>query len=287
MHQTNNEELELFVRPAHRWLFWIAVIALLAAAFPIWTYDYFVLLRFLVCPCFLFLAYRAWEFEETGRIFVMATLAILFNPVVPVHLHRSTWQFVDIGAGLLMFSCLINIRAIPSWMMRKLHNTGFGSVVLVLVAFVVGLCWLSGLAQNETDHCALAVVQPESVDQQEEALVKNNGQCLEPDPNDPELDMPPSQSLLPPPPSGPVCDKTAENSLDADPEFQALADEVFKDVKRPQMYESVNKDDKTINRDSNEPIQEGDSELDAKAESDQTHSGAPIPGLPTVATTEE
>lgn len=76
--------------------------ALLVALAPL-PYGFYTLLRLVVTGAALFLAYSEYQALQrvTVWIVVLAALAILFNPVVPVHLTREIWAPIDIAAAVL------------------------------------------------------------------------------------------------------------------------------------------------------------------------------------------
>lgn len=71
-------------------------------------YGYYTLLRWIVCGVAAFAAVRASELGKSGWVWPLATIALFFNLIIPVHLERETWAFIDIGvAVLLLISILI------------------------------------------------------------------------------------------------------------------------------------------------------------------------------------
>ena len=72
-------------------------------------YDYYVLLRWLVCGVAAFAAYRAYEISAKGWCWVLAIVALFFNPVIPVHLERGTWEFIDVGVALLLLVSIVAV----------------------------------------------------------------------------------------------------------------------------------------------------------------------------------
>ncbi|MGE4183208.1 MAG: DUF6804 family protein [Limisphaerales bacterium] len=96
--------------------FWarvVAIVMLLAAVGP-WPYDYFTLLRLVVCAVTAFGAYRAYEHRQTtsttwrtrqqGWVLALAVIAFLFNPLVPIHLERGTWMVIDVSVALVLIA---------------------------------------------------------------------------------------------------------------------------------------------------------------------------------------
>lgn len=69
-------------------------------------YGYYVLLRFVCCACFAFLAFRFYETARIGWGWTFAVIAIIYNPFIPVHLTREIWTVVNI------FTIIIAIASI-------------------------------------------------------------------------------------------------------------------------------------------------------------------------------
>ena len=68
---------------------------LLIGPFPL-PYGYYVFLRWVTCSMAGFTAYIAYQWEAKWAIWIFILIAILFNPVIPVHLTKEIWPFVDI-----------------------------------------------------------------------------------------------------------------------------------------------------------------------------------------------
>jgi hypothetical protein len=103
----------------------IAVLMLIGTAGPR-PHWYFHLLRWVVCTvAIVFAAYgsstnRAWA----GWVF--GVLAVLFNPVVPVHLARKTWQPIDAAAGIAFVVGAVLIKTASTFQRTgpALHERG-------------------------------------------------------------------------------------------------------------------------------------------------------------------
>ncbi|MGH9878865.1 MAG: DUF6804 family protein [Nitrososphaerales archaeon] len=71
-------------------------------------YDYYVLLRWVVCGVSVYGAWIALELDKAGWFWCFGIIALVFNPLIPFHLSRETWTFIDIaGAMLLLGSILV------------------------------------------------------------------------------------------------------------------------------------------------------------------------------------
>jgi len=73
----------------------LAAAGMLFAALARHSYDFYTLLRWVVCGVSAFAAVRAADAQQTGWVWAFAIVALLFNPVIPVHLKRDTWAFID------------------------------------------------------------------------------------------------------------------------------------------------------------------------------------------------
>lgn len=80
---------------------------LLWALYPDNPYGYYVLLRFVCCACFAFIAFRYRESGKEGWIWVFAIAAIIYNPFIRVHLSREIWSVANIATVILTSVSLI------------------------------------------------------------------------------------------------------------------------------------------------------------------------------------
>jgi len=88
----------------------ISIILLLMAVFAKWPYGFYTLLRIVVCGSSLYVALSAATLNKTFWVWLMGAVAVLFNPLIPIHLHRSTWQVIDFITGVVFAISLAPIR---------------------------------------------------------------------------------------------------------------------------------------------------------------------------------
>ena len=81
----------------------IAVAIALLLAFADWPYAYYQLLRWAVCGISGYSAYKAHEEKMFVWAWIFGGIAILFNPIAPIHFARETWQFLDVASALVFF----------------------------------------------------------------------------------------------------------------------------------------------------------------------------------------
>jgi len=88
----------------------IIAIALLFWSLDKHPYDYYTILRFAVCGVTAYGAWFASEIKNQGWAWCLGIIAVLFNPIFPVHLDKKTWGFIDIGVGIILIVSLILLR---------------------------------------------------------------------------------------------------------------------------------------------------------------------------------
>ena len=83
----------------------IAIGLLIWAVVQPMPYDFYTLLRFVVCGVTAFGAFNIYE-KSQGAAYVYGGIALLFNPFFPIHLSKDTWQVIDI---ITVFTILLFI----------------------------------------------------------------------------------------------------------------------------------------------------------------------------------
>lgn len=59
-------------------------------------YGYYVLLRWVCCAVFGYLASQAFACKQQGWVWGLGLTAAVYNPIVPVHLTRDIWSVVNV-----------------------------------------------------------------------------------------------------------------------------------------------------------------------------------------------
>jgi hypothetical protein len=85
--------------PPDKLWFIIPSVLLLVALLPL-PYGYYTLLRIAVFACAGYLAYVSLGASQRGSLVTFSIIALLFNPIIPVHLDRDIWFFIDIGVAV-------------------------------------------------------------------------------------------------------------------------------------------------------------------------------------------
>ena len=75
---------------------------MLFAAIARHGYDYYTLLRWIACGVCAYTVYQAVQSNKIMWVWIFAVAAIVLNPIIPVHLKRDTWAFIDVAVALLL-----------------------------------------------------------------------------------------------------------------------------------------------------------------------------------------
>jgi hypothetical protein len=87
----------------------VAAVMLLAAVGE-WPYVYYQLTRWAVCAATVFVASTAWKFKQAWAVLVFVFVAVLFNPLLPFHIKRESWQVIDLLAAAIFVVAMVLLR---------------------------------------------------------------------------------------------------------------------------------------------------------------------------------
>lgn len=88
---------------------YVAVGMLWIAAAPL-PYGYYTLLRLVVTIVFAWAAYVANQRKHNILPYAYGILALLFNPIIEIHLEKTLWAIIDIAAGIFLLATLRHIK---------------------------------------------------------------------------------------------------------------------------------------------------------------------------------
>ena len=91
---------------------YIATGMLLIGVLPL-PYSYYTLLRIVATVVFLWPAFVSYSRKEKMLPWAFAATAILFNPLVKIHLTKELWVVVDIVAELFLLLSKSKIQEVP------------------------------------------------------------------------------------------------------------------------------------------------------------------------------
>lgn len=75
-----------------------------------WPYGYYQLLRFVVCGVSVYIAYMAYNWQKLWATWLFGFIAVLFNPLIPIHLSRELWQPIDLACAVLFVVILFVLK---------------------------------------------------------------------------------------------------------------------------------------------------------------------------------
>jgi len=89
----------------------IASAMLLWALYPENPYGYYVLLRLVCCPIFAYLAIEAYAKEKAGWTWTLAITALIYNPIIRIHLSREIWSIINVTSiGIAVSSVFSKVK---------------------------------------------------------------------------------------------------------------------------------------------------------------------------------
>ena len=81
---------------------------MLLGALGQWPYGYYQLLRFVVCGVGGYIAFVVFKWKELWAMWLFGFIAVLFNPLIPIHLPREIWRLIDIACALLFATVAVS-----------------------------------------------------------------------------------------------------------------------------------------------------------------------------------
>ena len=75
-----------------------------------WPYGYYQLLRFVVCGVAVYVAYTAYTWQKIWATWLFGFIALLFNPLAPIHFSRELWQPIDVICAILFIVIIFVLK---------------------------------------------------------------------------------------------------------------------------------------------------------------------------------
>ena len=83
--------------------------AVLFGALGRWPYGYYTFLRWVTCAAAVVVAYCSYAYAKPWGIWGFIFIAALFNPILPVHLSRQSWQIIDLATATAFIAAAFTI----------------------------------------------------------------------------------------------------------------------------------------------------------------------------------
>ena len=84
----------------------VVVAGMLVWALVRHPYGYYTLLRWVTSGVSVYCLILAIPSKRTGWSVTFGSMALLFNPVIPVHLDRGTWSLIDLAAAAVIVTSI-------------------------------------------------------------------------------------------------------------------------------------------------------------------------------------
>jgi hypothetical protein len=88
----------------------VAIVMLLWAFNPDNPYGYYILLRWVCCGIFIFLATRAVAFGIQGWAWIFGITAGVYNPILRIHLNREIWSVVNVATIIVVLASVFALK---------------------------------------------------------------------------------------------------------------------------------------------------------------------------------
>ncbi len=76
-------------------------------------YGYYQILRWVIAGVTGYSAYLAYEQGKNAWTWILAIIAILFNPIAPIHLDRETWSVLNnIIVAAIIFTSIFKMKVV-------------------------------------------------------------------------------------------------------------------------------------------------------------------------------
>lgn len=89
----------------------IAGVMLLWALNPENPYGYYILLRWVCCGTFAYLALKAHSQGKEGWVWLLGVTAVIYNPIIRIHLTREIWSVINIATVIPTVLSIYVVRA--------------------------------------------------------------------------------------------------------------------------------------------------------------------------------
>lgn len=117
--------------------------AMLVGALAPWPYGYYNLLRWVTTSIAVLVAILALRWKRTWTVPVFVFVAILFNPIWPVQLSRSTWQPIDIGTAVLFALAAVVVKPPPNSIRQWIIANKKWIIAILLIIGIFGVLYLT------------------------------------------------------------------------------------------------------------------------------------------------
>jgi hypothetical protein len=93
-------------------LVWLVPVVLLVVAASRLPFGYYTFMRIVTCGIAAVIAFAGFRDRPVVQAWsvLLALVAVLSNPFVPIHLDRQTWFYLDLGSAAVFVAHLVFVR---------------------------------------------------------------------------------------------------------------------------------------------------------------------------------
>lgn len=93
---------------SRHWLQLVAIVLLLGALAPVaLPFAYYQVMNWVTVIAASMVAYRAHAQKKEWIMWIFVAVAVVFNPVAPLHLRADVWMFADVVAAVLFAASFV------------------------------------------------------------------------------------------------------------------------------------------------------------------------------------
>jgi len=93
----------------------ITTVKIIAIVMLLWAltdnpYSYYQILRWVIAGVTGYSAYFAYKQGKKGWTWILAIIAILFNPISPIHFDKETWSILNLIAATIILTSIYKTK---------------------------------------------------------------------------------------------------------------------------------------------------------------------------------
>ena len=95
----------------------ITIVKIIAIIMLVWAlvdnpYVYYQILRWVITGVTGYSAYLAYKHEKITWTWIFGIIAILYNPIAPIHLDKEIWSIIDIIVAAIILTSIFKMKIV-------------------------------------------------------------------------------------------------------------------------------------------------------------------------------
>ena len=120
---------------------WVCVVMLFLAIPSGWPDGYYTLLRWVVCLTTGYLAYEDYRQGRKKSPVLLGAIAVLFNPIVPIHLSKADWAVADFVIAVILIFYGLRGKALRLNVGKKTRRNLIIGAGVCILALGLWIAW--------------------------------------------------------------------------------------------------------------------------------------------------